>query len=161
MFAAGLATCTLDPVHDKAVADLGPEAPGVSPGALHRPNQPCLTCHDGSTASTMSVAGTVYGVLDDARPLEGATVTLTDTPGTVFTATTNAAGNFYVMKSAWEPIYPLHVEVALEDISVTMSTIIGRDGSCASCHTDPPTRISAGRIYLVPVAVLLPDGGSP
>ena len=161
LFAIILTTCTLDPVHDKAVADLGPESPGVAPGPLHRPNQPCLTCHDGSTGTAMSVGGTVYGVLGDATPLEGASVTLTDATGSVFAATTNAAGNFYVAKTDWQPTYPLHAEVALRDVTIAMNTIIGRDGSCASCHVDPASRISAGRIYLVPVAALLPDGGSP
>ena len=46
--AALATTCTLDPVQSEAVADLGGEAPGVAPGPLHRPGQPCLVCHDGS-----------------------------------------------------------------------------------------------------------------
>ncbi|HWL85387.1 MAG TPA: hypothetical protein VNO21_06275 [Polyangiaceae bacterium] len=160
--AAAALTCKLDPVHDDAVSDLGDEVAGIPRGPLHRAGQPCLTCHDGSTASpAMSVAGTVYGVLGDATPFAGADVLLTDVNGSTFTGKTNAAGNFYVEQSAWQPTYPLHVVVGVGKVQATMSSIIGRDGSCASCHVDPPSRISAGRVYLVPVASLLPDGGAP
>jgi hypothetical protein len=162
VLAALAMTCTLDPVQSEAVADLGGEAPGVPPGPLHRPGQPCLVCHDGSTARpAMSVGGTVYGVLGSAAPLAGGSVELTAEDGSTFTATTNAAGNFYVEQTAWQPVYPLRVAVAFGELTSTMSTIIGRDGSCATCHVDPPSRISAGRVYLAPSAALLPDGGAP
>jgi len=156
------ATCELDPVHDDAIADLGSEAPGVPPGPLHRPGQPCLVCHDGSTANpAMSVGGTVYAVLGADAPLAGAAVELTGEDGSTFVATTNSVGNFYVEKAMWQPIYPLRVAVAYGGLTSTMSTLVGRDGSCASCHVDPPTRISAGRVFLAPSPSLLPDGGSP
>lgn len=155
-------TCTLDPVQSEAIADLGGEAPGVPPGPLHRPGQPCLVCHDGSTAQpAMSVGGTVYAVLGSEAPLAGATVELTAENGSTSTATTNGAGNFYVEESAWQPVYPLRVAVAYGGLTSTMSTIIGRDGSCGSCHVDPPSRISAGRVYLAPSPALLPDAGAP
>jgi hypothetical protein len=155
-------TCTLDPVESEAVADLGGEAPGVPQGPLHRPGQPCLVCHDGATAKpAMSVAGTVYAVLGSSAPLSGASIALTAEDGSTFGATTNAAGNFYVEVAAWQPVYPLRVAVAFGPLTSTMSTIIGRDGSCASCHVDPASRISAGRVYLAPTPALLPDAGSP
>ena len=160
--AALATTCTLDPVQSEAVADLGGEAPGVAPGPLHRPGQPSLVCHDGTTAQpAMSVGGTVYGVVGSASALSGASVELTAENGATFEATTNAAGNFYVEASAWQPVYPLRVAVAFGGLTSTMSTIIGRDGSCAACHVDPPSRISAGRVYLAPSAALLPDAGAP
>ncbi len=160
---AGLATtCALDPVRDDAIADLGPEAPGVPPGPLHRAGQPCLVCHDGSTATpAMSVGGTIYGVLGATAPLSGAAVELTAEDGATFTATTNAAGNFFVEEATWQPVYPLRAAVAFGDLTSTMSTLIGRDGSCATCHVNPPSRISAGLVYLAPSAALLPEGGSP
>jgi hypothetical protein len=162
MLAMLATTCTLDPVQSEAIADLGGEAPGVPPGPLHRPGQPCLVCHDGSTARpAMSVAGTVYAVLGAAGAISGASVELTAEDGATFSATTNAAGNFYVEAAQWQPVYPLRVAVALGGLTSTMSTIIGRDGSCATCHVDPPSRISAGRVYLAPSAALLPDGGAP
>ena len=155
-----LATCELDPVHDEAVADLGSEAPGVRPGPLHRPGQPCLVCHDGAVANpAMSVGGTIYAAYGLSSPLAGASVTLTAENGSTYTATTNAAGNFYITARAWQPVYPLRVTVGLGALTAVMTTIIGRDGSCASCHVDPQSRISAGRVYLAPSASFLPDGG--
>ena len=162
LLALGLATCSLDPVHDEAVSDFGGEAPGVPPGPLHRPGQPCLTCHDGATAHPqMSVGGTIYGVLGERAPLANAIVTLTDVNGSTFTATTNAAGNFYVEPSSWSPTFPLHAAVRLGPLVATMSSLVGRDGSCAGCHADPPSRISAGPVYLAAAAALLPDAGAP
>jgi hypothetical protein len=161
-FIALLGSCDLNPVHDDAVADLGPEAPGVPPGPLHRPGQPCLVCHDGSTATpALSVGGTVYAVLGSGTALSGVTANLTGENGATFAATTNAAGNFYVLQSDWQPVYPLRVNLVYGAITSTMSTIIGRDGSCATCHVDPPSRISAGRVYLAPSQALLPEGGGP
>jgi hypothetical protein len=161
-FALVAVRCDLDPVHDDAVADLGGEAPGIPPGPFHRPGQPCLVCHDGSTAKpAMSVAGTVYAVLGNGEPIPGATVLITAEDGATFLATTNAAGNFYVEQAAWQPVFPLRAAVAYGGLTSTMSTIIGRDGSCATCHVDPPSRISAGRVYLAPSRSLLPEGGTP
>jgi hypothetical protein len=147
--------CSLDPVHDEAQSDLGPEAPGVPPGPLHRPDQPCLVCH----ASTMSAGGTIHAALDDTAPLPDATVSLTDSVGSTATATTNAAGNFYVESSAWQPVYPVHTQIGLGGKTAVMLSEIGRDGSCATCHVAPSSRISAGFVYLVPSKALLPDGG--
>ena len=159
---ATLVDCSFDPVRDEAIADLGPEAPGVAPGPLHRGGQPCLVCHDGSTASpAMSAGGTVYRVVGDATPLGGARVTLSDARGTIFAATTNAAGNFYVTPSSWQPVYPVRVAVGFGGKTATMTTIVGRDGSCASCHADPKSRISAGPVYLVSLPSLFPSGGGP
>ena len=157
-----LVTCGLDPARSEAVADLGGETPGVPKGPLHRAGQPCVVCHDGSTATPeMSVAGTVYGVLGARAPLAGASVVLTDVNGATYTASTNEAGNFYVEASAWRPAYPLRAAIQVGSVQATMSSIIGRDGSCAGCHADPASRISAGPVYLVPAASLLPDGGAP
>jgi hypothetical protein len=161
-FVALSASCDLNPVHDDAVADLGAEAPGVPPGPLHRPGQPCLVCHDGSTATpALSVGGTVYAVLGSGTPLADVTVNLTGENGSTFASVTNAAGNFYVLQNEWQPVYPLRSNLVYAGITSTMSTIIGRDGSCATCHVDPASRISAGRVYLAASAALLPEGGAP
>ncbi len=74
---------------------------------------------------------------------------------------TNAAGNFYIEPGTWRPAFPLHVAISFGGYTSTMSTIVGRDGSCATCHTDPASRISAGPVFLAPILALLPDGGSP
>ena len=40
-----------------------------------------------------------------------------------------------------------------------MFTHIGRDGSCATCHSDPPGGDLVGHVYLAPGDE--PDGGFP
>lgn len=150
--ALALAMCTFEPVGDEASADLGDEAPGVSPGPTHRPGQPCLVCH----ADDYSVAGTIYAVKGDKAGVAGASVLLTDVNNATFTATTNAVGNFFVAKDAWAPAFPLHAAVTIGNVTATMSSIIGRDGSCASCHAEPQSRISAGEVYVAPTKALLP-----
>ena len=159
---AATVTCSLDPVHEKAIVDLGPETPGIAQGPLHRAGQPCLVCHDGTAARpALSAGGTIYRVRGDATPLPGASVALSDARGSTLTATTNTAGNFYVDAAAWQPVFPLTTSVSFEGVTATMSTIIGQDGSCAACHSDPPTRISAGPVFLVPIASVFPVGGRP
>ena len=159
-------SCSLDPTHDEAKSDLGDETPGIQPGPLHRPGQPCLICHDGSTARQWSIAGTVTGVLGNPAPLEGATVSLIDANLSTFSVTSNAAGNFYVELSRWVPTYPVKVAVTFGSLTSTMTTIIGRDGSCAGCHASPASRISAGPVYVAASTAQLASssagsGGSP
>lgn len=129
------ASCA-DPAHEQAVDALGPEAPGVSPGPLHRPGQACTTCHGGSGPGEPDfvIAGTVFTVRGSTTPLEGALVTVTDATGAVRNLGSNAAGNFYMPKSSWAPTYPLHVQVSLGAETQEMLTRIGRDGGCGSCH---------------------------
>jgi hypothetical protein len=155
-------SCSLDPTHDEAQNDLGDEAPGISPGPLHRPGQPCLICHDGSTAPDWSVAGTITGVLGTPTGLNGATVLLTDANLSTFTITSNEVGNFYVEPSRWVPTYPVKVTLTYGSITSTMTTIIGRDGSCAGCHASAASRISPGPVYVAGTAAQLSSaGGSP
>jgi hypothetical protein len=145
--AAILATSSLgavvscsDPVQDNKVNSLGPEADGVPPGPTHRPEQPCLACHGGSgPASTQfSIGGTVF--IDPGKvPANGATVSLIDATGSTVSATTNLVGNFWVPQSQWAPTFPVHVTgVGYGSNTYVMTTHIGRDGSCASCHYDLP-----------------------
>jgi hypothetical protein len=153
-------SCSLDPTHDEAKSDLGDETAGIPVGPLHRPGQPCLICHDGSTAPQWSVAGTITGVLGNNAPLEGATVALTDANLSTFSVTSNAAGNFYIEPSRWVPTYPVKVAVTFGSITSTMTTIIGRDGSCAGCHANPASRISAGAVYVAGSAEQLASAGT-
>jgi hypothetical protein len=154
-----------DPVHDDDVTSLGPEDPKVLPGPLHRPGQPCLTCHGGRgpAKAQFSMAGTIYAAQLDANskpstlPLSGATVTLVDAnaykSGTVLTMqkghteTTNAAGNFLVHIDDFTPSYPVHVYVTVGSKSVSMDSHVGRDGSCSGCHHDPAGTESPGHVY--------------
>ncbi len=158
-FAIALSSCN-DPVHDAEVQALGPEDPNVPKGELHRPGQPCLVCHD-----NFSIGGTVYQ--DDlTTPMNGATVTLTDSTGSQGVATTNAAGNFFLRTSDWKPVFPIGTYTASDGTNVIavsivgsdqnntaqMITHIGRDGSCATCHFGSgPSSSSPGPVYVTVV----------
>jgi hypothetical protein len=140
-----------DPVREQAIAALGPETAGVRPGPLHRPGQPCLLCHDptGGRHPEFSVAGTVYALADGDTPLNQIEVRMIDASGRSFTALTNCAGNFSVSPFEYTPHYPLWVTLAAEGQTIDMESPVYRDGSCASCHTDPKGPSSAGRVFLL------------
>jgi hypothetical protein len=143
-----VAACS-DPVRDEVVAALGGETEGVPVGPLHRPGQPCLACHDGGKGPVFSVAGTVYSRATDTLPLNRITVQMVDTDGRPFNATTNCAGNFFVRPSEFTPHYPLWVTLAVGTQKIDMESPVYRDGSCASCHTDPKGSASAGHVYFL------------
>ena len=139
-----------DPVHDDAQAALGGETPGVPPGPLHRPGQPCLACHDGETGDppAFSMAGTVFLDANGLTPAPGAALLLTNADGTTATATTNAAGNFFLTPGTYAPKYPVHLtSITMGSVSITMHSHIGGNGSCAGCHADPPGPDSPGHVY--------------
>lgn len=158
-----------DPVHQSEIDALGPEDPRVGRGPLHRPGQPCITCHisPGAASPTFTVAGTIFqnpDVLKDGstelhrEPAVDAQVQMTDALGRVYTARTNAAGNFYLTKEQFDPAYPMFVKLCTGDgcdpsaatpTANPMKTHIGREGSCASCHSDPEGRTSVGHVFLV------------
>ena len=163
--AALMALGACDPVHDDAIAALGPEAPGVRRGPLHRPGQPCLLCHDGAIGDPQrfSVAGTVYETSGALTASVGATVVLVDANASSAELSTNAAGNFYSTPSNYDPVFPIQVTVKGPDgQTVRMQTLVEGNGtvepngSCASCHYDPPGRSSPGH-----VCITLDDGGTP
>ena len=142
----------VDQVHAQDVAALGPESPGVAKGPLHRPGQPCLACHGGSgpASAQFSVGGTVYLTQGGGAPAPGTQVMIEDIDGQVWTVTANAAGNFFVTVSDFAPHYPTQMQVTSSDGSVSqqMLTHVGRDGSCADCHTPTAEPTSPGPVYL-------------
>jgi hypothetical protein len=157
-----LTTSCGDPAHTQAVDALGPE-PGGGTGPEHRPGQPCMVCHGGSGPGVAQFifAGTIYKTSDAKDPAAGADVALIDaapfaadagTGAGVVHAKTNAAGNFYVPVADFAPTYPVHVFVTAADDDgtrkVQMTSHIGRDGSCAGCHTDPAGSRSPGHVFL-------------
>jgi hypothetical protein len=158
-----LVGCFVDPVHDQEVAALGPEPAGGSPGPLHRPGQPCLVCHGGlgPAHQTFSVAGTVYAIQGETVPLDTAIVDLTDSEDAGIGIETNAAGNFYVTRSIYDPYWPMHAKVSLGSSQSTMLTHVGRNGSCAGCHIEPAGPSSPGSVYLYFDQASVPDGGIP
>jgi hypothetical protein len=146
--ASAVGSC--DPVHDDAVAALGGETPGVPRGPLHRPGQPCVLCHDGASGDprAFSMAGTVFAGGNTLVPSVGATVSLQSADGATATAVTNAAGNFFLTPDAYTPRYPVHVtRITQGNVSVTMHSHIGTNGSCAGCHADPAGPDSPGHVY--------------
>jgi hypothetical protein len=161
LLALGIAVGTLacDPVHDDAVSALGGETPGVRPGPLHRPGQPCLVCHDGAAGdpSAFGLAGTIFDTPGGLTPVVGADVHVTDSSGNLpHDFTTNAAGNFYVAAEDWTPVFPISVSVQPPSGADVFMRTLGNDGSCATCHTDPASPSSPGH-----VCVALEDGGTP
>jgi hypothetical protein len=145
----GLAAC-VDPTHDAQVQALGGEAPGVPHGPLHRPGQPCLVCHGeaGPASQTFVMAGTVFATQGSSAPASGVQVVIEDVNGAIRTPTTNEAGNFYITSAEWSPKLPAEVQISKGMTSEAMLTLIGRDGSCADCHTQTPGPTSPGPVYL-------------
>jgi len=134
-----LSSCT-DPVPDMAVARLGPEADGVSPGPLHRPGQPCLVCHSErgpASNKPFAVAGTVFEKpTGDAPPTTPIEINLRDSmnqsPGPF---TTNEVGNFYITEDEWPDItFPLRVGIERNGKRSEMMSAVNREGSCNFCH---------------------------
>jgi hypothetical protein len=162
----GLLLAACDPVHDDAVSALGGEAPGVRRGPLHRPGQPCILCHDGALGDPQRfiIAGTVFQTSGANVAAVGATVKLTDANGTSIQVATNAAGNFYLTPSQFDPVVPIQVVVTdANGNSATMQTLIAgnlaeepNNGSCASCHFDPAGPSSPGHVCMT-----LDDGRTP
>lgn len=138
LLALALMAACYDPVHQDAVAALGPEVEGVPRGPTHRAGQPCTTCHggDGPGEPDFAVAGTLFTVRGSSEPLAGAIVTIVDAAGDTRVATSNGAGNFFLTKAEWSPRFPLRVAIRSADGSARkeMTTTIGRDGGCAACH---------------------------
>jgi hypothetical protein len=134
--AALSSSCSTDPIHDGAVAAQGKETTGVPIGEFHRAGQPCIVCHEdhGPANSVFSVAGTIFAGPNNFVGVDGAEVDLTDADGTKHTVTTNCVGNFFVKPSDWNPKFPILVGVSKGGASRQMSSVIGRDGSCAFCH---------------------------
>ncbi len=126
------------------------EVPGVPHGPLHRPGQPCLLCH-----GDFSVAGTVFADATDKQPAVGVSVNLADSQNRTFAASTNEVGNFFVKTTEFQPVYPMKVALQYGGVTANMTADIGRNGSCASCHFDPPGSASPGHVY-TPA-----DGGTP
>lgn len=134
------AACT-DPVNDAAIEALGPETSAMDEN--HRPGQPCVLCHreDGpASSSPFSVAGTVYETRGSDAGAARVDVHLVSGGGSEFWAVTNGAGNFYVRKTQWDPVFPLaRIEIGrvVDGGSKKMRTFVGREPSCAGCHFKP------------------------
>jgi hypothetical protein len=148
-----------DPVHDRDVEALGPEKAGVAPGPLHRPGQPCLTCHGGQgpASSEMSFGGTVYALLGAEAPGATAVVRLLDAKNRTFDLTANCVGNFWIRKGDFGATFPLTAVATLGGFSRVMTTQMHRDGSCGGCHANPASAASPGHLWVLPEGTEPPD----
>ncbi|MBK8253857.1 MAG: hypothetical protein IPK82_14485 [Polyangiaceae bacterium] len=131
-----LGACRLDPTPQEVIDSLGPES--GSPGDTHRPGQPCVVCHGsyGAVSPQMVFGGTAFTNDEDGNviPAQGVEVIVFDSAGGSRKRCTNAAGNFYLEKEEWKDVaFPLTVKAG----SRRMRSLIGRDGSCGSCHKIP------------------------
>jgi hypothetical protein len=153
LFLASVAAlgCRNDPV-PQAIID-GLPADSTPNGPLHRAGEPCLACHDSyGGAAPFVFGGTVYSldattmkllpvpnirvsVLDSSGPCStGQPQTPGETCGATLKACSNGAGNFYVEAAGVTPVtFPLTPTAG----GVAMQSLIGRDGSCATCHQLP------------------------
>ena len=163
-----LVGCRYDPVPQQIIDDLGPEV--GEPSATHRPGQPCLVCHSNyeGAAPAFAVAGTIFATAADGSigPAAGVNVVISDAAAGLRKACTNAAGNFFVRRDDWLDItFPLNAQAGNRG----MTSLIGREGSCASCHKLPDAtsedkitgagHVSAGVIIADPKAPGAACGG--
>lgn len=132
--------CRNDPAVQDIIDDLGEEK--GTPSAKHRPGQPCLACHSkyGGALPEMAIGGTIYAldpVSMKIAPAKDIRVFIRDSSengGTTKKACSNDAGNFFVPQENWQDItYPLAPIAG----GRSMVSLVGRDGSCASCHRLP------------------------
>lgn len=166
---AMLSGCRYDPVIDQKIRKNPPEDPG-GPSPEHRAGQPCVDCHSTYEGAepALAIGGTVYSQTAKGylNGVPGVFVTIQDSAGAIYKSCTNKAGNFYITKADLQGIddlaFPLFVSVG----GVKMSSLIGRERSCAGCHklasverididpyVDPATgraRDSAGAIIIDP-----------
>jgi hypothetical protein len=143
------ASC-MDPVQSDRVDALGPEVNGVRTGPLHRPGQPCTTCHGaaGPGSPEFSIAGTVYATREGAEVAPNIDVVVSAADGRTLTLRTNEAGNFYVDRDKWDAPFPMHVKLVQGDVTKEMETRIGGDGGCAVCHRSPVDASHMPHVYL-------------
>lgn len=133
-----LLSCTLDPVQSDAIKALGKEKGAVN--EFHRAGQPCGLCHQAGGAATtdFSVSGTVFASDQKLIGVEGARIDLVDANKTSPPASapllTNCVGNFFILRSDWDPAYPIAVRVTKGGVSRGMQSAINRASSCAECH---------------------------
>jgi len=136
LLVAAVGMACRDPVVGSAKDELGDEDPGISPGEYHRAGQPCLVCHSERGGETeFTVAGTIFASSSRQVGVDRAEVRMTDADGTQYVAKTNCVGNFFVKPGDWSPKFPILVAVGKNGSRRAMQSVIGRDGSCAHCHS--------------------------
>lgn len=115
-----------------------------------KPGESCLACHNVNSptaAPAWTMAGTVYAS-SDADPCEGVSgirIVVMDSTGVEsFSVTSNDAGNFY---SAVPLPKEFRVAVEFGERRIQMPGSPS-NGSCNTCHSDPPFNGASGRVVL-------------
>ncbi|MBI3179540.1 MAG: hypothetical protein HYZ27_07745 [Deltaproteobacteria bacterium] len=116
------------------------------------PGQDCVACHKKEgEGPAFQAAGTVFGKFDEVDLCEGKsgiTVEITDKTGKVFTATSNASGNFFVSASAGTIAMPYTARIKAGGKERAMLSPQS-SGACNSCHTKTGGSTGApGRIVI-------------
>lgn len=155
LLAVGAALSCSDPFLDGQNDAQGNETSGVEQGQYHRAGSACVTCHrEGGEASDspFTIAGTVFAQPLKQVGVDSVEIRLTDADATKFITKTNCVGNFFVRPGEWVPKFPVLVEIAKGGVRRSMRSSIGREPSCAVCHSSdlpPKDPFSAiGHIYL-------------
>jgi hypothetical protein len=120
------------------------ESPEMHPGGN------CISCHAAGEGPRFVVAGTVYRALNeptDCYGVQGATVQLTDAKGTVFTMTSNKAGNFMLRARGKTPAMPFTAQVSYKGQVNAMGSPQST-GDCAACHTAAGNNGAPGRVII-------------
>jgi len=121
---------------------------GNEESPLMRPGGDCVGCHESTgEGPRYEAAGTVFTALDEVDDCNGEPqieVEITDSEGTVWTTTTNAAGNFW-FNTDMNPVYPITALVRNGAAERPMLTP-QESGNCAVCHTTEGANGAAGRI---------------
>lgn len=116
------------------------ESPEMNPGLA------CITCHtSGGEGPKYQIAGTVYSEGDDADTCNGISATAIEiigADGTTVTATSNAAGNFFLSSGIKMP-YTARV---LRNGKARKMTTKQENGDCNACHTAKGAEGAPGRI---------------
>lgn len=135
---AGASPGCSDPIQSGRIDDLGKEVSGIPKGEFHRAGQPCVVCHarnGPASDSVFSVAGTVFAGPQSKVGVDRVEVRMTDSASSKYIAYTNCVGNFFVKPEQWDPKFPILVAVAKGGTLSRMTSVIGREPSCATCHT--------------------------
>jgi len=146
---------------------LGPDYGRYESGPYHRAGFPCLKCHGDlwwQRGPVMELAGTIYQRSSGDAASRDAAIEITDASGHAFTASTNSAGNFFVVVAGkqpqqysdgsveipWHLDFPLSVRLRgrTRDEDQPMRSHIWKERNCATCHSGNPGVDGNGRIFV-------------
>jgi hypothetical protein len=128
---------------------------------LMRPGGACNQCHeDEGEGPIYAAAGTVYATAHEPDDCNGSSsaavkVVITDAAHKTFTATVNAAGNFYFDPRTTKITMPYKAKVVSGTKTRSMSAA-QTDGDCNKCHTEKGTKLAGSKQEAAPGRVMAP-----